>query len=340
MKENLLSIRNLNVTFPSKYGVVRAVRDVSFDLEENVVTAIVGESGCGKSVTARALMGLSAMTGAKVGEESRILFEEENILDYSAKQWQEYRGTKCSMVFQDAMAALNPTMTVGRQLMETLVVHRICDKAESRKRAIEMLQMVNIPDPVRRMEQYPHEFSGGMRQRVMIAIALIAHPRLLIADEPTTALDVTIQAEILNLLKKLQKQLNMSVLLVSHDLGVVFNIAQRILVMYAGHIVESGRLEDIFQNPKHPYTSALLGTIPQLEGEGKQRLLAIEGSPPNLILDEEGCPFAPRCRYCMKICQKQHPEMTEVGEKHFSGCWLNHAYAGECSAKFLEGRLL
>lgn len=325
----LLEVNNLRVSYHTYAGEVQSVRGVTFDVEEGEALAIVGESGCGKSVTAKSIMGLIKKPAGEIKPESEIKYKGENILDFSKKQWSEYRGGQSAIIFQDALAALNPTMTVGKQIAENLIMHKNMSKAEALKEAVNMLRLVGIPNPEARVKQYPHEFSGGMRQRVMIAIAFACDPKLLIADEPTTALDVTIQAQIMDLIKKLQKELNTSVILITHDLGVVANVAKRIVVMYSGKIVEKGNCEDIFYNPKHPYTLALLNAVPRLDLKNKQELSSIEGTPPDLIAPPKGCPFSTRCKYCMEICCEKAPEYTGFGEGHVAACWLHHPYAAK-----------
>ena len=257
-KNHILEVKNLRVSYHTYAGEVKAVRGVSFELETGQALAIVGESGCGKSVTAKSIMGLIKKPQGEIKEGSEILYNNVNILDYSKKQWQDYKGGECAIIFQDALAALNPTMRVGKQIMENLMAHKHMKKDEAKKEAVEMLRRVGIPEPEKRVRQYPHQFSGGMRQRVMIAIAFACDPKLLICDEPTTALDVTIQSQILDIIKELQKKHNTSVIMITHDLGVVANIAQEIAVMYSGMIVERGKSEDIFYGPRHPYTRALI----------------------------------------------------------------------------------
>lgn len=318
--ENILEVKNLSVVFRTFTGEVQAVRDVSFDIEKGSVTAIVGESGCGKSVTSKSIMGLIRKPG-EVSEDSRILFEGEDILKYTEKEWQNYRGQKCSIVFQDALTALNPTMSVGKQIMEKIRVHRKVTKQEARDEAVQMLKLVGIPNAEMRMKQYPHEFSGGMRQRVMIAIALTLNPQLLIADEPTTALDVTIQADILDMMKEIQKTHHMSIILITHDLGIVANFATRIIVMYAGKIMECGSAADIFYHPAHPYTEALLRAVPRLDMDGRE-LETIEGAPPNMANPPAGCPFADRCKKKKDICYQKFPEKIQLSEGHEVCCWL------------------
>ena len=318
--ETLLEVKNLSVTFRTLRGEVQAVRDVSFDIKKGSVTAIVGESGCGKSVTSKSIMGLVKKPGF-VNKESKILFQGENIQDYTKAQWEAYRGQKCSICFQDALTALNPTMTIGKQIMEKIIVHKKVSKKEAWEEAVKVLKMVGIPNPELRMKQYPHEFSGGMRQRVMIGIAVTLNPALLIADEPTTALDVTVQADILDMMKEIQKEHHMSIILISHDLGIVANFATDIIVMYAGKIVERGSAYDIFYHPSHPYTEALLRAVPRLDMEGEE-LETIEGAPPNMANPPKGCPFANRCKFCQDICKKEFPEEISVGEGHEVCCWL------------------
>lgn len=318
--EKILEVRNLSVAFETYSGKVQAVRDISFDIEKGSVTAIVGESGCGKSVTSKAVMGLIRKPG-KISDESEILFQGENILKYTEKQWQSYRGQQCSIVFQDALTALNPTMNIGKQITEKIRVHKKVSKQEAWQEGIRMLELVGIPNAQMRMKQYPHEFSGGMRQRVMIAIALTLNPKLLIADEPTTALDVTIQADILEMMKGIQKTHGMSIILITHDLGIVANFATNIIVMYAGKVMERGSAEDIFYSPAHPYTEALLKAVPRLDMEDEQ-LETIEGAPPNMANPPTGCPFADRCRKRMDICKQEFPQETELSEGHEVCCWL------------------
>lgn len=318
--ETLLEVKNLSVTFRTLRGEVQAVRDVSFDIKKGSVTAIVGESGCGKSVTSKSIMGLVKKPGF-LNKESKILFQGENIQDYTKAQWEAYRGQKCSICFQDALTALNPTMTIGKQIMEKIIVHKKVSKKEAWEEAVKVLKMVGIPNPELRMKQYPHEFSGGMRQRVMIGIAVTLNPALLIADEPTTALDVTVQADILDMMKEIQKEHHMSIILITHDLGIVANFATDIIVMYAGKIVERGSAYDIFYHPSHPYTEALLRAVPRLNMEGEE-LETIEGAPPNMANPPKGCPFANRCKFCQDICKKEFPEEISVGEGHEVCCWL------------------
>lgn len=326
-ENHILEVKNLQVSYHTYAGEVQAVRGVSFDLKTGEALAIVGESGCGKSVTAKSIMGLIKAPQGEIKEESEILYNGDNILNYNKKQWREYKGGECAIVFQDALASLNPTMRVGKQIMENLIVHKHMSKKEAAKEAVEMLRMVGIPEPEKRVKQYPHEFSGGMRQRVMIAIAFACDPKLLICDEPTTALDVTIQGQILDMLKNLQKKNNTSIIMITHDLGVVANIAQSIAVMYSGKIVEIGRCEDIFYRPRHPYTWALIQSVPRLDLKNKQVLASIPGTPPDLLNPPVGCPFSTRCKYCMEICKEEMPERTDFGNGHTASCWLHHPMA-------------
>ena len=324
--QSLLEVRDLQVSFSTYAGEVQAVRGVSFDLRRGETLAIVGESGSGKSVTAKSIMKLNpeANTIVRGGE---ILFEGQNILKLSEKRMQDIRGPRIAMVFQDPMTSLDPTMRIGRQITESLRKHLGVSKEAAKKRAIELLTLVGIPNPEQRIKQYPHQFSGGMRQRVVIAIALSCDPQILIADEPTTALDVTIQAQILELLRELQEQLGMSVILITHDLGVVANTAHRVAVMYAGKVVETGTLREIFYNPQMPYTWGLLSSIPLPTADRSQELIPIPGSPPDMLDPPKGCPFTPRCPYSMRICAEEMPEYTTFSSEHKAACWLHHPMA-------------
>ena len=282
-------------------------------------------------------MGLIKKPQGEIKEGSEILYNNVNILKYNKKQWQAYKGGECAIIFQDALAALNPTMRVGKQIMENLMAHKHMNKADAKKEAVEMLRRVGIPEPEKRVKQYPHQFSGGMRQRVMIAIAFACDPKLLICDEPTTALDVTIQSQILDIIKELQKKHNTSVIMITHDLGVVANIAQEIAVMYSGIIVERGTCEDIFYRPRHPYTWALIESVPRLDLTNKQELASIPGIPPDLLNPPVGCPFCTRCKYCMPICKEQMPEYTDFGNGHTAACWLHHPMAPKVDMPDKEG---
>ena len=324
---HLLEVKDLKVSYHSYAGEVQSVRGVNFTVDTGESVAIVGESGCGKSVSAKTIMGLIQTPPGEIKKGSQILFEGKNLLEMSEKEWQAYRGSDCAIVFQDALAALNPTLTIGRQITEKIMIHKDMNKEEAMKEAERLLTLVGIPNPAKRLKQYPHEFSGGMRQRAMIAIALACQPKLLIADEPTTALDVTIQADIIDLLKDLQKEFKMAVIMITHDLGIVADIATKIVVMYAGKVVETGSNYDVFYNPKHPYTQALLRAVPRLDVEEDQELESIEGTPPNMIAPPAGCAFCTRCKHCMKICQKMEPPTYEFEDGHTAQCWLYHEYA-------------
>ena len=319
-KNSILEIKGLNVSFSTYGGRVKAVRDVSLEIGEGECVAIVGESGCGKSVTAKSIMGLIPKSCVEGGE---IIFQGQDLLKYTEKQMQGVRGDDISMIFQDPMTSLNPTMTVGRQIAEVLVKHQHLSKRDALKKAEEYLGLVGIANPEKRVKEYPNSLSGGMRQRVMIAIAMCCNPKLLIADEPTTALDVTIQAQILELMQELQKKFNTSIILITHDLGVVANMAERVLVFYAGKVVENGPTRSVFYQPRHPYTRGLLKSMPKLNAEGKEELVSIEGAPPDLFAPPTGCAFAARCEYAMNICHKQQPPFIGVGENHCAACWLN-----------------
>lgn len=324
----ILDVRNLRVSYHTYAGEVQSVRDISFQVNEGETVAIVGESGCGKSVTAKTIMGLVAEPPGEIKSESQVLYLGENILEQSEKEWEKYRGAKCSMIFQDALTSLNPTMNIGRQIEENITNHYKVTKKEARAKAVEMLELVKIPDPAMCLKKYPHELSGGMRQRSMIAIALSGNPKILIADEPTTALDVTIQAQIIGLLKDIQAKLGTTIILITHDLGVVASIADKIIVMYSGKIVEKGECSEIFSSHRHPYTWALLNAAPSLEIKNNRKLISIEGTPPDLINPPKGCPFASRCKYCMNICVEAAPPEYDYGAGHKVSCWLYHPESG------------
>ena len=333
-KENILEIKGLHVSFNTYGGRVKAVRDVSLEIGEGECVAIVGESGCGKSVTAKSVMGLIPRKSVDGGE---ILFEGKNLLRYTEKQMQSVRGDAISMIFQDPMTSLNPTMTVGRQIAEVLVKHQHISKEAAMEKAVEYLRLVGIANPEKRVKEYPGSLSGGMRQRVMIAIAMCCNPRLLIADEPTTALDVTIQAQILELMQNLQRQFNTSIILITHDLGVVANMAERVLVFYAGKVVEDGPTAQVFYQPRHPYTWGLLKSMPRLNAEGKEELVSIEGAPPDLFAPPKGCAFAARCDYALNICREKQPPFVQVGEEHCAACWLNmKSVPQDCRPHWME----
>ncbi|MDI9493945.1 MAG: ABC transporter ATP-binding protein [Bacillota bacterium] len=316
----LLEVKDLRVSFFTPVGEVKAVGGISYDLNYGEVMGIVGESGSGKSVEAYAIMGLLQSPGKVVG--GSITFDGEDVLAKSEKEMQAFRGNQVSMIFQNPMTCLNPVYTIGDQLIEAIRCHKKISKAEAREKSIEMLKLVGINNPERRMNQYPHEFSGGMRQRVMIAMGLICDPKMLIADEPTTALDVTIQAQIIELMKDIQQKTQMTIIFITHNLGVVAEICDRVTVMYAGKIVEQGNVEDIFYRPHHPYTMGLLRSMPRLDEEEYERLIPIEGTPVDMLNPPAGCPFGPRCEHCMKICLRREPPQIDLGDGHTAACWL------------------
>ncbi|MEH7223957.1 ABC transporter ATP-binding protein [Bacillus sp. JJ1566] len=321
--DKLLEVKDLEVAFQTYAGEVKAVRGVNFDLYKGETLAIVGESGSGKSVTSQTIMKLIPMPPGKI-TKGQILFDGEDLVPKTNKEMEKIRGKDIGMIFQDPMTSLNPTMKVGMQIMEVLIKHQNMSKGNAKDRAIELLRLVGIASPEKRVNQYPHEFSGGMRQRAMIAIALASSPKLLIADEPTTALDVTIQAQILELMKDLQKKLETSIIFITHDLGVVANVADRVAVMYAGKIVEYGTVDEIFYNPKHPYTWGLLSSMPSLDNDEQTELMAIPGSPPDLTNPPKGDAFAPRNRFAMKIDYEMEPPMFKVSDTHYAATWLLH----------------
>ena len=326
-KEKILEVDNLNVSFNTYAGEVKAVRGVSFELSKGETLAFVGESGCGKTVTAKSILRLLKPPFAVIKPESKIVCNGKDVLKMSEKELCEFRGDEVGMIFQDPMTSLNPTMTVGKQIMESLMIHKKLNKNQAREEAVNMLKMVNIPSPEKRIDNYPHEMSGGMRQRVMIAIALACNPNVLSADEPTTALDVTIQAQIMDLMMELKTKMNTAIILVTHDLGVVANFADRIQVMYAGEVVERGTTKEIFNESRHPYTWALLRSVPRLGSESKKELYALGGTPPDLLLPLNHCPFADRCEYCMPICKERKPQETVLSGTHKVSCWLMHEKA-------------
>lgn len=321
----LLEVKNLKTSFKTHIGDVQSVRGVSFHLNKGEALGIVGESGCGKSVTMMTIMRLLG-ENAKIEVET-IKFNDKDLTNPNEKLMQTIRGNDMSMIFQDPMTSLNPLFTIGEQLTEHLIKHKKISKKEAIEKAIKMLDMVGIPSPEKRLKQYPHEFSGGMRQRVMIAMSLICEPKLIIADEPTTALDVTIQAQILDLMKDLKEKLDTSIILITHDLGVVADLCSRINVMYGGLIIEEGTTEDIFYRSKHPYTWGLLRSVPNPKSELKEKLIPIEGQPPDLLKPPVGCPFTARCDYAMKICKEKQPPLFEIAKGHKSACWLCHENA-------------
>lgn len=318
--KKLLEVKDLKISFFTPAGEVKAVGGISYDLNYGEVMGIVGESGSGKSVEAYSIMGLLQSPGEVVG--GSITFAGEDVLAKTDKEMQEFRGNSVSMIFQNPMTSLNPVYTIGNQLIEAVRVHQKISKADAKAKAIEMLKLVGINNPDKRMEQYPHEFSGGMRQRVMIAMGLICDPKMLIADEPTTALDVTIQAQIIELMKEIQQKTEMAIIFITHNLGVVAEICDKVSVMYAGKIVEQGKVEDIFYNPSHPYTVGLLNSMPRVDAEEYERLIPIEGTPVDMLNPPEGCPFGPRCEHTMKICLRVEPPLIDLGDGHTATCWL------------------
>jgi oligopeptide transport system ATP-binding protein len=319
--EALLEVKNLKVQFNTLEGVVHAVNDVSFAVESGKTLGIVGESGCGKSVTVLSIMRLIPEPPGKIAG-GEILFEGKNLLKLDKPTMQAIRGQQIAMVFQDPMTSLNPVLTIGKQISEALIVHKNMDNKDAYSRTIELLDLVGIPQAKARYNDFPHQFSGGMRQRVMIAMALSCNPGVLIADEPTTALDVTIQAQIVELTKNLQQKFGMSVIWITHDLGVVAEIADRVIVMYAGYIVEEADVFTIFEKPVHPYTLSLLKSLPRVDSRRYERLAIIPGSPPDCIHMPEGCPFVPRCGYAIPRCRIENPKLESVGDDHKAACWV------------------
>jgi oligopeptide transport system ATP-binding protein len=320
-----LSVENLVVHFQTNAGMVQAVRDISFDLHEGETLAIVGESGSGKSVTSRSIIGILSPNARVLG--GKIMYEGDNILEYTEEEFSQIRGSKISMIFQDPMSSLNPIMRIGQQITEAMVIKLGLDKEEAKARAIKIMEEVGIPEPEKRFYQYPFQFSGGMRQRIVIAIALVTEPEVLICDEPTTALDVTIQAQILDLINELKTKKDLSVVFITHDLGVVANMADRVAVMYAGKIVEIGTAREIFYNPKHPYTWALLSSMPDLDS--KKKLFAIPGTPPDMLFPPKGDAFADRNVFAMQIDFEEEPPFFQVSDTHYAATWLLHPDAPE-----------
>jgi len=322
MPEPLLDVQGLETTFKTSEGTVHAVNGVSFDLKEGETLGVVGESGCGKSVTMLSLLGLIPSPPGKVVTGSAKFFNQD-LLKMSRDEIRAIRGSQIAMVFQDPMTSLNPVLTVGRQLVEPLMLHLGMTKKQAEDRAAELLEMVNIPKARERLGDFPHQFSGGMRQRVMIAMAISCSPQLLIADEPTTALDVTIQAQITDLVKRLRAELGMSIIWITHDLGVVAGLAQRVMVMYGGYIIEEAPVNELFANPSHPYTIGLIGSLPRVDIGEQQRLISVEGVPPLLLEKPKHCPFAPRCKWVMEKCWNENPVLEPVAPEHRVACWAD-----------------
>jgi oligopeptide transport system ATP-binding protein len=318
----LLEIKQLRTTFNTREGLVQAVNGISYSLEEGEILSIVGESGSGKSVSVLSLMGLVPQPPGKVAGEA--WFDGRNLLTLSAAESRKIRGNEIAMIFQDPMTSLNPVLTIGEQITEALKKHLGMDESAARSRAVELMELVGIPMAADRLDQYPHQFSGGMRQRVMIAIGLACNPRLLIADEPTTALDVTIQAQIVELVKRLQAEIGMAVIWITHDLGVVAGLAEKVIVMYAGSIAEMAPVDELYESPRHPYTLGLLGSLPRLDAQTHEELTSIPGMPPDLTQMPAGCPFAPRCQFAIDRCHAEKPALEPVGANgHLAACWVD-----------------
>jgi oligopeptide transport system ATP-binding protein len=322
MPDLLLDVQGLETTFKTPDGVIHAVNGVSFDLKEGETLGVVGESGCGKSVTMLSILRLIPMPPGKV-TGGKAFFFGQDLLKMSNEEIRHVRGAQISMVFQDPMTSLNPVLTIGRQITEPLMIHIGMSKKQAEERAAELLAMVGIPNAKDRLKDYPHQYSGGMRQRVMIAIALSCSPQILIADEPTTALDVTIQAQITDLVRRLRDELGMAIIWITHDLGVVAGLAQRVIVMYGGYIIEEAPVKEVYSTPEHPYTIGLLGSLPRVDEQKHQKLYSIEGMPPILYRKSESCPFAPRCKWVVEKCWKENPPLLDVGPDHRAACWVD-----------------
>ncbi len=318
----LLTVQDLETQFLTPEGVIHAVNGISFGLKEGEVLGVVGESGCGKSVSMLSILRLVAQPPGKI-VGGKALFQGRDLLAISEDEIRDIRGAKIAMIFQDPMTSLNPVITIGNQLIEPLVIHMGMKKNEARKRVIDLLKMVGLPEASMRLDNYPHQFSGGMRQRVMIAMALTCNPQILIADEPTTALDVTIQAQIIELVKRLRDEIGMSIIWITHDLGIVAGLTKRVNVMYAGFIIEEADVKTLYANPQHPYTLGLIGSLPRLNDDRHQRLVSIPGLPPVLIQKPASCPFLPRCRYAIDHCRVENPGLIEVGTNHRVACWVD-----------------
>ncbi len=325
---NILEVKNLETNFRTDEGIIHAVNGIDFNLEEGETLGIVGESGCGKSVSMLSLLQLIPNPPGKiVGGEAKFLGHD--LLSMDEDEIRHIRGAQISMIFQDPMTSFNPVLTMERQITEPLKIHTNASKKEAHDRAVELLTMTGIPDVEERINNYPYQFSGGMRQRAMIAMALMCSPKILIADEPTTALDVTIQAQIIDLVKQLREEISMTIIWITHDLGIIAGIAQRVLVMYAGYVVEEGSVKTIYSNPQHPYTIGLMGSLPKLTSDKKEKLVSIDGLPPVLLEKPSYCPFAPRCSFAFDRCWNEKPPLIEVGKKHKAACWVNPATGKE-----------
>ena len=333
--KKLLEVKNLSISFHTYIGEVAAVRNVDFYLKKSEVLAIVGESGSGKSVSTQAILGLTPIPPGEI-KSGKILFKRKDLLKFNENEMSKICGSRISMIFQDPMTSLNPTMKIGNQIREVLHQHTDISRRESRERAIELMTLVRIPEPEMRIHQYPHELSGGMRQRVMITIAMANRPDILIADEPTTALDVTIQSQIFRLLKELRTKFETSIILITHDFGVVAGIADRVVIMYAGKVMEEGKTDQIYDSPRHPYTAGLLKAVPSLTDDDKEKLRTINGTPPFLLNIPQGCPFSDRCDYTMKICKEKEPEYIHFENNDRVFCWLYHNQAASQLKRFKE----
>ena len=325
---NILEVRNLETVFKTDEGTVHAVNGIDFDLKEGETLGIVGESGCGKSVSMLSMLQLIPSPPGKILNGEAKFFGHD-LLNMDQDDIRHIRGSQISMIFQDPMTSFNPVLTMERQITEPLKIHMNASKEEAHNRAVEILTMTGIPNVEERINDYPYQFSGGMRQRAMIAMALICSPKILIADEPTTALDVTIQAQIIDLVKQLREEISMTIIWITHDLGIIAGIAQRVLVMYAGYIVEEGSVKAIYSKPQHPYTIGLMGSLPKLTSDKKEKLVSIDGLPPVLLEKPDHCPFAPRCSFAIDHCWNENPSLMEVGKKHRAACWVNPATGKE-----------
>jgi oligopeptide transport system ATP-binding protein len=322
MPAPLLDVQGLETQFKTPDGIVHAVNGVSFHLKEGETLGVVGESGCGKSVTMLSMIRLIPMPPGKI-VAGKAFFRGQDLLAMNSEEIRKVRGAQIAMVFQDPMTSLNPVLTIGKQLEEPLLLHMGMNKKEAMDRSVELLEMVGIPRAKERLKDYPHQFSGGMRQRVMIAMALSCNPQILIADEPTTALDVTIQAQITDLVKRLRDELGMAIIWITHDLGVIAGLAQRVVVMYGGYIIEEAEVKDLYSYPSHPYTVGLLGSLPRLDSKQDEKLFSIEGFPPVLFEKPTCCPFAPRCKWVTERCRKENPTLKEVRPNHYTACWVD-----------------